>query len=274
MDTDIINMQCFTCGTTCPRPNKIKNASKYITEHIDTITKVNVSVSSKLAYSDTVYKLLNTDSFDIKFNDDDVICECCSILMEEMHKFQCESKRIEDMLIQQISRNYNLTDITPTNIEYLDDASRKTFTVDKYMVYTCLQCNKFTTMHQDRLKPHYECHELRQSFPKSDEKCEFQNVDTLETINDVVFQHLEETEEIQDLKELDEVYENDSIDELLDEKIVVYEKRTNVYCNICHLRLNTLKEMMDHKEKFHSGSTYVCRLCNYVSYNFIYCLTH
>lgn len=126
----------------------------------------------KIIYSDLIQSFVK-DQYEFAIFADDVVCQTCCVLLEELNEYQSKADEIKNLLMTQICRKYQVeandtSQIYSLNEKHLDLFNLIPF-VQKSKKYNCRKCS-FTTEHADCLVPHYKWHE---SEEKVDVKQEF-----------------------------------------------------------------------------------------------------
>lgn len=113
----------------------------------------------KVIYSDLLRSLVK-DSYEFEIFADDAVCPTCCVLLEEIYKFKTKAQEIENILMTQIYRKYQVEATEPpiysVNEQHLELFNLLPFA--QKSLYNCHKCS-FSTEYVDCLVPHYKLHE-------------------------------------------------------------------------------------------------------------------
>lgn len=132
-------MTCFICDLVAPETHKI----------LDTTTSYRGKPLYNVLY-DFISKFI-----DVEIDDDDIVCQTCSALLDALDRFQCELDNVEHMLQLQIERKYKLSE---TQVCRLDDRTARNCHKGTEKRFGCVECS-FETDFADCLRPHSWLHE-------------------------------------------------------------------------------------------------------------------
>lgn len=131
----------------------------------ETIDQNLINVNSELTrFSKTAFKEIIctfvTKQYEFEIYDEDMICQTCKMLLENLDKYYSKAREIENICMAQIYRKYQVESIE-SHIYNINEKQLRLFNLvpfTKQRVYTCEECG-FVTNYEDCIVPHYKFHE-------------------------------------------------------------------------------------------------------------------
>lgn len=136
--------------------------SCFICESIDqNLINVNSEFTkfSKIVFKEIVCAFV-TKHYEFEIYDEDVMCQTCKILLDNLDEYYYKARQIENICMAQIYRKYQV-ETRESHIYDINEKQLRLFNMvpfTKQCVYTCEQCG-FVTNYEDCIVPHYKFHE-------------------------------------------------------------------------------------------------------------------
>lgn len=126
--------------------------------------------STKTSFSEVIRTFVGK-FHEFEILEDDLICQTCIMLLEELDELHSQSQQIERMLMTQIYRKYNVDSDDPPIYE-IKEEQLQIFNLSQFCKqaeYKCVQC-PFSTPNEDSIIPHWKLHKALNGQTKKPEK--------------------------------------------------------------------------------------------------------